>query len=245
MARCVILHTADFHNRLTPERAAKIKALKEAEPAALLLDAGDAVKAGNLSAQPGGEPTLRLMSEAGYDAMAMGNRESHPTRAVLRVKLRDARFPVLAANLMAKRKPAPPKVQEYVIVESLPGDITVGIFGLAPQVTSPQSWWSKVTDYVFDDPVKTAVGLAPKLRDECDLLIALTHIGIELDRRVAESADVDLVIGGHGHLPAAPPERAGHAWIAHAPPFAKAVGRIEVEVGRARAKLISAEIIPL
>jgi len=135
MARCVILHTADFHNRLTPERAAKIKALKEAEPAALLLDAGDAVKAGNLAAQPGGEPTLRLMSEAGYDAMAMGNRESHPTRAVLRVKLRDARFPVLAANLMAKRKPVPAKVEEYIIIESLPGDITVGVFGLAPQVT--------------------------------------------------------------------------------------------------------------
>jgi len=102
-----------------------------------------------------------------------------------------------------------------------------------------------VTDYVFDDPVRTAVGLAPKLREECDLLIALTHLGIELDRRIAESADVDLVIGGHGHLPIAPPERVGRAWVAHAPPFGKAIGRIEVEVRRARASLISAETIPL
>lgn len=245
MPRCVILHTADFHNRLTPERAAKIKALKEGERAALLLDAGDAVRAGNLSAQPGGEPTLRLMNEVGYDAMAMGNRESHPARRLLQVKLRDARFPVLAANLMAKRKPAPANVQEYIAVE-LPGDdIAVGVFGLAPQVTSAQSWWSKVADYVFDDPVKTAVGLSEKLRQECSLLIALTHIGIELDRRVAESADVDLVIGGHSHLPPAQPERVGHAWVAHAPPFGKGIGRIEVEVGGARAKLISAETIPL
>jgi 2',3'-cyclic-nucleotide 2'-phosphodiesterase (5'-nucleotidase family) len=245
MARLVILHTADFHNRLTPERAARIKARKAAEPAALLLDAGDAVKAGNLGAQPGGEPTLRLMSEIGYDAMAMGNRESHPSRRLLQIKLRDARFPVLAANLMAKRKPPPAKVHEYIIIESPAGEVAVGVFGLAPQVTSPQSWWSKVADYVFDDPVKTAVGLAPKLREECQLLIALTHIGIELDRRVAESADVDLVIGGHSHLPAGEPERVGRAWVAHAPPFGKAMGRIEFEVGGARAKLVAAETIPL
>jgi 2',3'-cyclic-nucleotide 2'-phosphodiesterase (5'-nucleotidase family) len=244
MARCVILHTADFHNRLTPERAEKIAALKEAEPEALLLDAGDAVRAGNLGAQPGGEPTLRLMSKLGYHAMAMGNRESHPTSTVLRVKLRDARFPVLAANLMARRKPAPAKVQEYIVMELAAG-LTVGVFGLAPQVTAPGSWWSKVTDYVFDDPVKTAVGLAAKLRDECDLLVALTHIGIEQDRRVAESAQVDLVIGGHSHRPAAPPERVGHAWVAHAPPFGKGIGRIELEVGRARVELIAAETIPL
>jgi 2',3'-cyclic-nucleotide 2'-phosphodiesterase (5'-nucleotidase family) len=243
MARCVILHTADFHARLTPERADRIKALKAAQPAALLLDAGDAVKAGNLEARPGGEPILRLMSQLGYDAMAMGNRESHPTRAVLQIKLRDARFPVLAANLMAKRKPAPAKVREYVIKEV--GPITVGVIGLAPQVTSPASWWSKVTDYVFDDPVKTAVGLSEKLRDECGLLIALTHIGAQLDRAVAEAADLDLVIGGHSHLPAAPPEQVGKAWVTHAPPFGKAIGRLEVEVERGGVRLLSAQMIPL
>ena len=42
------------------------------------------------------------MAEIGYAAMAMGNRESHPLAGAAQ-KLKDATFPVLSANLVAKR----------------------------------------------------------------------------------------------------------------------------------------------
>ncbi len=110
-----ILHTNDLHNHLTTEKTAIISALRRRyAPNVLLLDAGDAVGAGNLGAR-GKEPILTQMWEAGYDAMAMGNRESHPTQAALHKKLRDVRFPVLAANLRARQEhPTPRSVQEYV-----------------------------------------------------------------------------------------------------------------------------------
>src|SRR3989304_5298796 len=107
--KCVIFLTGDLHNRLTASGAAHLKALRTTEENSLLLDSGDAIRAGNLTFRPGGEPILGLMGEAGYDAMAMGNRESHPTRAVLEKKLRAAPFPILAPNLLADAQPAPPQ----------------------------------------------------------------------------------------------------------------------------------------
>ena len=193
----VILHTADFHNRLAPAAARQLARLKHDHPGAVLLDAGDAVAAGNLTFRLAGEPILRRMAAIGYDAMAMGNRESHPSRRFLERKLRDASFPILAANLVPKRQPRPPIVQDCVILDRPPGRLAV--IGLAPQITSPRSVWARVTDYVFEDPIPVAQRLAAELRDQADLVICLSHCGADTDHRLAALPEIDLVLGGHTH----------------------------------------------
>lgn len=245
-----LLHTNDMHNKLTPQKATFIAGLKRHfEPDVLLLDAGDAVGAGNLGAR-GKEPILTLMAEAGYDAMAMGNRESHPTQAALQKKLKDARVPVLAANLRARKEfRAPRIVEEYFTIEMGEEDeeeFLVTVFGLAPQITPPDSFWAKMTDYVFDDPLKTGPGLAKKLRPETDVLIALTHIGYDSDILLAASPDIDLIIGGHSHRAVMPPERHGHAYVAATAAFATHIGHLTVTVGDGGGiTAIDGELIPL
>lgn len=243
-----ILHTNDLHNKLTPQKAAFIAGLKRHfAPDVLLLDAGDAVKAGNLAANPK-EPILALMAETGYDAMTMGNRESHPSQVALQQKLKDARFPVLAANLRPRKDHRIPRVvQEYV--EFLFGEEDeewgVTVLGLAPPITPAESWWSKVTDYIYDDPLKTGPGLARKLRSESDLLIALTHIGYDLDVALCASPDIDLVIGGHTHHAVMPPEHHGHAYLAATEAYATHVGHLTVTFEPDRITAIEGELIPL
>jgi len=152
------------------------------------------------------------MAEAGYDAMAMGNRESHPTRRILERKLRDAGFPVLAANLHAARRPAPDTVRPYAVFDLPAG--RVAVIGLARQITRPGSLWARVTDYVFDDPLSTAAEFAEQLRREADLVVCLSHCGLSIDARLAELPEIDLVLGGHTHTSAI--ERApGAALIVH------------------------------
>jgi 2',3'-cyclic-nucleotide 2'-phosphodiesterase (5'-nucleotidase family) len=193
-----ILHTADLHNRLSPAAARQLSALKRERDGTILLDAGDAIAAGNLTFRIGGEPILRRMAEVGYDAMAMGNRESHPSRRFLERKLRDASFPVLAANVQSKRQPLPAVVRDHVILNGCEGR-TVAVIGLAPQITPPDSAWARVTDYVFEDPVATAEKLAARLREQADLVVCLSHCGEEVDRRLAAIGAVELVLGGHTH----------------------------------------------
>lgn len=244
MSTCTILHTSDFHNRLTPAKAQHLARLKAEAPDALLLDSGDAIGAGNLGFRPRGEPALRLMTEAGYDAMAMGNRESHPTLRVLERKLADAAFPVLAANMMAKRKPLPRQVNSH-IARKLASGLRVTVMGLAPQVTSPQSWWSRITDYVWDDPLKTAAGLSRKLRPEADLLVCLSHLGLKLDEELAEIEGIDLILGGHSHVTVFPPRKVGNAYLAHVGDYGRFAGRLEVEIANGGRLSMAGELIPL
>ncbi|HEY3377807.1 MAG TPA: metallophosphoesterase, partial [Armatimonadota bacterium] len=216
----------------------------------LLLDAGDAVGAGNLGAR-GKEPILTLMNETGYDAMAMGNRESHPTQAALLKKLKDAKFPILAANLRGRQDRRPPRCVvdslEFALgVDEDEEEYMIAVFGLAPQITSPDSWWARVTDYVFDDPLKTGPGIARKLRQEADLVIALTHIGYDRDVLLCASPDIDLVIGGHSHQAVCPPERHGHAFLAATEANATHIGHLTVTYSpEAGISAIAGELIPL
>ncbi len=94
--------TPTTSTNLTEAQANLIRRTKDNLPAALLLDAGDAVSAGNVGVRPGGEPILTRMSDAGYDAMTLGNREFHVADTLLRHKISKARFPILCANIRWK-----------------------------------------------------------------------------------------------------------------------------------------------
>jgi 5'-nucleotidase len=234
-----IFHTADLHNRLSPAAARQLAEIKRRHPGSLLLDAGDAVAAANLTYRLMGEPILRVMASIGYDAMTMGNRESHPLKHALERKLRDATFPVLAANIRAQRKPLPEIVRPYVILST--PTARVAVIGIAPQITRPSSLWARVTDYVFDDPMEVARELAGRLRGEADLVVCLSHCGRGTDAELAAIDEVDLVLGGHIHreLIVSEPGRASIVYPGH---HGSHVAKTEIASrGGARSELIALE----
>lgn len=233
----VILHSADLHNRLKPEAARRLAELRAAEPNCLLLDAGDAVAAGNLTYRPGGEPILKTMAEIGYQAMTMGNRESHPRRWFLERKLKDAAFPVLAANLVAEDVPAPEVVKPYVVLPA--GGLQVGVIGPTREITKSASALAGLTDYVWRDPVEAAAEFAEEIRDRVDLVILLSHCGLTVDRKLAALPGVNLVLGGHSHVETI--ERGDGAPIVHPGAYGRLVSRSEFR-GR---ELVNVELVSL
>src|SRR5205823_7272454 len=103
-----LLHTNDHHNRLTEAQVRHLRLLRESVGnSGLLLDAGDAISAGNVTVRPGGEPILTRLAQAGYDAMTVGNREFHFSRPGFCSKLSKATFPVLCANIRPVHAAAP------------------------------------------------------------------------------------------------------------------------------------------
>jgi len=236
---CVsIYHTNDFHNKLTRVKAQGIRELKASTPNSLLLDAGDAIWAGNVYFRPGGEPVLKLMNEAGYDAMALGNREFHFLAAGLRRKIGWAEFPVLSANIRP-RGAADLPLRSDITFER--GGITVTVFGLTVPMITGRMLSSKVSSYVFDDPIETAARLVPSLRERADVLIALTHIGLSTDRELASGVPgIDLIVGGHTHCALDKPEMVGGTAIVRAGWFGHHIGRVQFEVGGGiRAELLA------
>lgn len=215
----------------------------------MLLDAGDAVSAGNITFHREGEPILDLMSSAGYDAMTIGNREFHFSQMGLRATLSRAKFPVLCANLRPVGSPSlctplSPGSADDEPVSLLP-DIALSryhlfenpaigrivVFGLTVPMITERMLARKVSAYVFDAPIPTAARLVPYLRArfQPDLLIALTHIGLGKDRTLAESVPgIDLIVGGHSHNILPEGERVGETLIVQTGCYAHSVGIVTI-----------------
>ncbi|MBC8104808.1 MAG: metallophosphatase [Cytophagales bacterium] len=205
-----ILHTNDFHNSLGEAGGKRLReAIASLEGAPyLFLDAGDAIKAGNVGVNPFGEPILDCMSDLGYDAMTLGNREFHILRPALETKISHARFPILCANLRGRDPEAAQKLPVVPHITLDRGGLKVTIFGLTvPMVTEKMKMAAAVSAFLFDDPIEVARRLVAELRWGADVLIALTHIGIREDERLARSVSgIDLIIGGHSHVSLASPQ---------------------------------------
>ncbi len=239
-----ILHTNDFHNHLLPAQAVRLKTLRaELDGHGLLLDAGDAISSGNVTYKPSGEPILDVMSDIGYDAMTVGNREFHFSQAGFAAKVSRAGFPLLCANVRARNGARlPTKSHE---TWTLAAGFRVTAFGLTVPMITERMLVRKVSAYVFDEPFIVAGKLVPILRDECDLLICLSHIGLSSDRELASRiAGIDLIIGGHTHATLPEGERIGETLIVQAGWWGHQLGTVIVETQAGRPRL-TAKIEPL
>ena len=166
----------------------------------VLLDAGDAIKAGNVGVNPFGEPILDLMSDLGYHAMTMGNREFHVWRQALETKINRARFPILCANVRARHEDANPlPVQPLVHITT--GGIKVTVVGVTVAMVTERMKVAPLSAFVFDDPIETVSKLVAQERWGADVLITLSHIGLRDDEKMASRVSgVDLIVGGHSHV---------------------------------------------
>jgi 2',3'-cyclic-nucleotide 2'-phosphodiesterase (5'-nucleotidase family) len=236
MPSLTILHTNDFHNRLPQQLADLLRTRRmHLNRSGLLLDAGDAISAGNITFKPGGEPILDLMNEVGYDAMTVGNREFHFSAVGFRTKLNRARFPVLCANVRAKTDEQLP-VQPAV--HFAPSGIRVTVFGLTVPMITERMMSRHASAWVFDDPLKTAEKIVPPLREDCDLLICLSHIGIGRDRELLQRVPgIDLLIGGHTHAVVPNGERVHQSLLVQAGSHGRFWGEIDISGARGEWKM--------
>ncbi|MFM7322647.1 MAG: bifunctional metallophosphatase/5'-nucleotidase [Armatimonadota bacterium] len=236
-----LFHTNDFHSRLTPGGARGIREAVEAvaDAPCLLLDAGDAVKAGNLGVSPGGEPIFETMNALGYAAMTVGNRETHPSRAIFAAKIGGATFPILCANVRARRGGELPLVP-HIRVER--GGCRIGVFGVTVPMVTERSAARVAWDMVFEDPVRVARDQVAELRPQCDVLFAMTHVGHAVDRRIAESVPgIDCIVSGHSHLVFPEPVVVAGIPILQAGSHGRYVGHATWDEGLARYELIELE----
>ncbi len=222
-----VIHTNDFHNKLTREKAGALATMKaDAGANTLLIDAGDAISAGNVTYHLS-EPVYDLMKIAGYDAMTMGNREFHFSRSGLNAKLAQASFPVLCANLYSATGDPPP-VRRWTSFHF--ADLKVIVFGLTVPMITDRMKVRIASPYRFAAPKICADEVLDTIkRDEHpDVVILLSHCGLRTDKEIAENTPgIDLIVGGHTHSILPTGERVGQCLIVQAGSFARYAGVVE------------------
>src|SRR4029079_10755490 len=100
----VLMHTNDIHGHLLPEAGvgglAVIAAVVKQQHPDILLDAGDMFAGTFVSDAFLGESVMAVMNRMGYRASILGNHEFDYGLNAMLDRVRQARFPVLSANVV-------------------------------------------------------------------------------------------------------------------------------------------------
>jgi 5'-nucleotidase len=219
-AQLTILHTNDVHSQIDPfpqthsrwpgqggfaRRAELISRIRQEQDNVLLLDCGDIFQGTPYFNVYKGKLEIELMNKMRYDAATLGNHEFDNGIDALAKNVEKAKFPFVCSNYDLSNSVLNGLTTPYKIIEK--GPLRIGVIGLGIELAglvNPKSY--KEAAYI--EPVEIANRLAQKLKqeDDCDMVIALSHLGYKYDYKkvsdviVAQNTrNVDVILGGHTH----------------------------------------------
>ena len=232
--RVRIVHTNDVHGRLQPQTptwaegrqigGAAVMAAHFDSAAArfagptLVLSGGDDMQGTAISNLSWGRATIAAHNAAGYDAAALGNHEFDWGQDTLVARIRESRFPWLAANLfVAGTQRHPEWVRPWVMIER--GGVRTAVIGIALSTTPEIVLAGRTAGLDFGPEAPAIERAAREARAAgADFVVVTAHVGAtcehpgtapgelsracegEVLRIASELAEpVDLIAGGHTH----------------------------------------------
>lgn len=211
--KLIILQTSDVHSRIEPmtqegdrnygqggfvRRASFLQQFRKENPDVLLFDCGDISQGTPYYNMFKGEVEVTLMNEMGYDAMTIGNHEFDFGLDNMARLFKLAKFPVVCANYDLDATVLKDIVKPYVILDRF--GLKIGVFGLGAK---PEGLIqaNKCEGVIYKDPIAVSNDIAAQLKEEgCDVIVCLSHLGIQMDEKlVANTRNIDVILGGHSH----------------------------------------------
>lgn len=209
----ILLQTSDVHSRLEPinqkgdrnyneggfvRRATFLNQFRKENANVLLFDCGDISQGTPYYNMFKGEAEIKLMNEMEYEAMAIGNHEFDFNLDNMARLFKMANFPILCANYDLDATVLKDLVKPYVILKRF--GLKIGVFGLG---TQPEGMIqaNKCEGVIYKDPIQVSNEVAALLKAKgCDLVVCLSHLGIQMDEGlVAKTRNIDVILGGHSH----------------------------------------------
>lgn len=218
-----ILHINDLHSRIEPVSkydgtcsaesdaegkcfggVARLKTLLDAKRAELegenyvVLDAGDQFQGSLMYTTYKGAVEAEFMEAIGFDAMAVGNHEFDDGPEGLSEFLDKVSFPVVSGNLdLTGSNLLNGKIKNHTVLDV--GGQKIGIVSALATDTVDTS--SPGPNVVFQNEIDSLSADVAALEGEgVNKIIALTHVGLPVDLKIAEAVPgLDAVVGGHSH----------------------------------------------
>lgn len=196
-----LLHTNDIHAAIDPlpKIAAYVKTAKATGGEVLFVNAGDNFSGGPVSDLNQGRPMIELLNAMGTDVFAVGNHEFDHGPAATQARREESSFAWLSANAVVVDPALTPlkPFAGYRIHENRLGQ-RIAFIGLTQ--TPPATATKNTVGLRFDDPVASAQRLIALLRDRVNLLVIVSHNGLDFDTFAAPNLQgADLILGGHSH----------------------------------------------
>jgi 5'-nucleotidase/UDP-sugar diphosphatase len=263
-----ILHTNDTHSFLdnsthstTRGGAARLKSMidlyknemSEKGVKTLVVDSGDFLEGNVYFMAENGKKSFEVHNQVGYDIGTLGNHDYQMGPGELDNMLGEMNlnFSLIVANInpLSQYKNIKEKVKPYKEIEI--DGVKIAFLGLTTDEMLYK--WRLTNGATISDPITTAQSLEPALHERNDFIIALTHIGVLRDIKLAERTKyLDLIIGGHSHTSLFTPtygvskKTNKRVPIVQAGQHTEFLGRLVVDLVKGKPlKIVSYELVPV
>jgi len=261
-ARLTILHTNDMHAAYLASKAEWLdgepeiggfEALsyyvndqRQDNPDALLLDAGDLMTGSMIcdieyEGAKGGA-LIEMMNIMGYDGMVPGNHEFDISVTNFKALEEIADFPIICANM--KKNNILVADEPYHIYDV--GGLNVGVIGITYHTMKGMVSDPNLEGFESFEPQSIVDSLVAEIDPVTDVIIVLSHMGLQYDRKLAgETKGIDLIVGGHTHDVLREPELVNGVIIVQAGSKCRYLGRIDLTVDADSVVDYKGELIPM
>ena len=207
--------------------AAYLAALAETrrrEKPSLFVAAGDMIQGSNWTNQFEGASVIELMNAMHFDLMVVGNHEFDFGQEILAKRVCEAHFPVLGTNVEGM------EVLRTCLVQKV-GDVKVGVIGVVAEDTPVTTHPRNVAGLRFLPPAATVRNYLERMRGQVDVIVILSHLGLNADVQLARDVpDIDVIVGGHSHTRIDTPMRVGKTTIVQAFEHGKVLGVLDLKL---------------
>lgn len=198
-----LYHTNDLHSHFEnwPKIAHFLKRKREIHKqnneTMLLFDIGDhADRFHPITEATHGKANVELLNRLQYDAATIGNNEgitfAHDDLDTL---YNHATFPIVLSNLYTELGERPSWVVPYQMM-NLENGMSIAVLG----VTVFYEKFYELLGWQIKDPFQSLLETVNQVKDQADMIILLSHLGITDDEFIAkEFPEIDIIIGGHTH----------------------------------------------
>ena len=159
---------------------------------------GDLISPSLASSVTGGAHMVEIFNALGTDVAVLGNHEFDLGSEVARRRVAESRFPWLAANVLGMD--GTPFAGAATLIREEAG-LRIGFVGALTRATADLAVGARDVTFT-DETAALRAGVADLRRSGADIVVALTHLDLADDERVAREIEgIDLVLGGHDHDP--------------------------------------------
>ncbi|MBI5217284.1 MAG: bifunctional metallophosphatase/5'-nucleotidase [Ignavibacteriae bacterium] len=247
-----ILHTNDIHSNFVSHEAAWVRSepkpfvggmneleymidsMRKARTSeVLLLDAGDDMTGNPISEiehkKAFGGGFIEMMNKLNYDAWTPGNHDLDISQSNLQELIAIAKHPAVSANLVDEEGNFPMNLKPFTIVEK--NGVRIGIIGIMTPELFHVTNTNNLKGLKLLSPTEVVQKYIDSLDEQTDLLIALTHQGVDEDSVLAMGTHgLDVIIGGHSHTRLRTPKYINNVIIGQTGSNCENLGVIDLQI---------------
>jgi len=244
------VHVSDIHANYNPDTEGSspvsrvrgyYEMVKRENSYTVFTNAGDDYEKGSITEEVSrGRSTREVVQALGFDVRTIGNHDFAWGLQELLQFSSDPRAMVLSTNARVRGKGGDlphgmsPGWKDFGILEV--GCVRIGFFGMT---ASPYGYDGRQHDgpvypglpalEIESDHIEIARQVIEKYRQEVDILVMVSHLGLNTDIRIAEqTSGIDLILGGHSHTTMDGPLRVNSSDIIHTGSHAGHIGRYDL-----------------